>query len=56
MNDAQLAFANQHLRILSGLYGVRPLDDMASDSRWAPNSNKRGKTLYEFWGTKVTRR
>lgn len=52
-----LAFAQQHLRILSGLYGVlRPLDlmqpyrlEMGTALR-----NPAGKTLYDFWGDTVT--
>ena len=50
-------FAQQHLRILSGLYGLlRPLDlmqpyrlEMGTDL-----VNPRGKNLYEFWGDKIT--
>ena len=51
------SFAQQHLRILSGLYGVlRPLDLMQAyrlemGTRFA---NQRGKDLYQFWGEKVT--
>lgn len=50
-------FAQQHLRILSGLYGVlRPLDLMQAyrlemGTRF---SNIKGKDLYEFWGTTIT--
>ncbi|WP_018276334.1 peroxide stress protein YaaA [Teredinibacter turnerae] len=50
-------FAQQHLRILSGLYGVlKPLDLVAPyrlemGTRFA---NDRGKDLYAFWGDKVT--
>lgn len=54
---ADLNFAQKHLRILSGLYGVlRPLDlmhpyrlEMGSDFK-----NSGGKNLYAFWGTKLT--
>lgn len=52
-----LTFAQQHLRILTGLYGVlRPLDLMQPyrlemGTRF---SNRRGKDLYQFWGDKVT--
>ncbi len=54
---ADLNFAQKHLRILSGLYGIlRPLDlmqpyrlEMGSDFR-----NNGGKNLYSFWGTKLT--
>lgn len=50
-------FAQQHLRILSGLYGVlRPLDLMQAyrlemGTRLA---NERGKDLYTFWGSIIT--
>lgn len=50
-----LAFAQRHLRILSGLYGVlRPLDAMQPyrlemGTRLA---NERGADLYAFWGDK----
>jgi cytoplasmic iron level regulating protein YaaA (DUF328/UPF0246 family) len=52
-----LAWAQDHLRILSGLYGVlRPLDLMQAyrlemGTRLA---NPRGKNLYEFWGERIT--
>ncbi len=50
-------FAQQHLRILSGLYGVlRPLDliqpyRLEMGTKFA---NPRGKDLYEFWGQSIT--
>lgn len=50
-------FAQQHLRILSGLYGLlRPLDLMQPyrlemGTRFA---NDRGKDLYAFWGDSLT--
>lgn len=52
-----LDFTQQHLRILSGLYGLlRPLDLMQPyrlemGTRLA---NERGKNLYEFWGSLIT--
>lgn len=52
-----IEFAQQHLRILSGLYGLlRPLDLMQAyrlemGTRFA---NSRGKNLYEFWGEAIT--
>lgn len=57
LNDEQLAFANNHLRILSGLYGVlRPLDliqpyrlEMATKLK-----NEVGNNLYSFWKDKLT--
>ena len=51
------AFAQNHLRILSGLYGLlRPLDLMQAyrlemGTRFA---NTRGKDLYAFWGKQIT--
>ncbi|MEP1230208.1 MAG: peroxide stress protein YaaA [Litorimonas sp.] len=54
--EADLAYAQNHLRILSGLYGVlRPLDSiqpyrLEMGTRLA---NARGKSLYDFWGTHI---
>lgn len=50
-------YAQAHMRILSGLYGVlRPLDLMQAYrlEMGSKLSNSRGKDLYEFWGDKVT--
>ena len=50
-------FAQQHLRILSGLYGsLRPLDLMQAYrlEMGRKVDNERGKNLYEFWGNSVT--
>lgn len=57
LTDPQLAYAQQHLRILSGLYGVlRPLDLMQPYrlEMGTRLSNPRGKDLYQFWGDSVT--
>jgi hypothetical protein len=57
MTTAELAFAQDHLRILSGLYGVlHPLDLMQSYrlEMGTQFKNPRGKNLYEFWGDKIT--
>jgi cytoplasmic iron level regulating protein YaaA (DUF328/UPF0246 family) len=57
MNAKQLAFAQKHLRILSGLYGVlRPLDLMQPYrlEMGLKFENRGGKNLYEFWGNSVT--
>jgi hypothetical protein len=54
-----VAFAQDHLRILSGLYGLlRPLDEirpyrLEMGTRWAPG---RAKDLYAFWGGRVAER
>ncbi|MGM0576435.1 MAG: peroxide stress protein YaaA [Myxococcota bacterium] len=53
-----LAWAQGHLAILSGLYGVlRPLDLMQPYrlEMGARLDNPRGKNLYEFWGDRPTR-
>ncbi len=53
----KLAFAQDHIRILSGLYGVlRPLDLMQPYRLEMGTSfvNKKGKDLYAFWGDKVS--
>ncbi len=50
-------FAQSHLRILSGLYGLlRPLDLMQPYrlEMGTRLSNERGKNLYEFWGSQIT--
>ena len=51
--------AQQHLRILSGLYGVlRPLDLMQAYrlEMGLKFANSGGKNLYEFWGDDITER
>lgn len=56
-SDEDFTFAQNHLRILSGLYGLlRPLDliqpyRLEMGTRLA---NSRGKNLYEFWGDTQT--
>ena len=50
-------FAQQHLRILSGLYGaLRPLDLIQAYrlEMGTRLQNKHGKNLYEFWDNQVT--
>ena len=57
LNEEQLRFAHQHLRILSGLYGLlRPLDLMQPYrlEMGLPFANRGGKNLYEFWGDAIT--
>ena len=54
---AEFKFAQKHLRILSGLYGVlRPLDLMQPYrlEMGTKFANPRGKDLYEFWGHRIT--
>ena len=50
-------FAQQHLRMLSGLYGVlRPLDLMQPYrlEMGTKLANARGKDLYAFWGERIS--
>ena len=57
MTEKQLLYAQDHLRILSGLYGaLRPLDRMLPYRLEMGTSlkNKAGKDLYAFWGDKIT--
>ena len=55
LEEAQVAFAQDHLRLLSGLYGLlRPLDAMKPyrlemGTRWAP----RRKKLTDWWGDRI---
>jgi cytoplasmic iron level regulating protein YaaA (DUF328/UPF0246 family) len=58
LKPKDLEYAQTHLRILSGLYGLlKPLDliqpyrlEMGSKLR-----NGRGKNLYNFWGNRITK-
>lgn len=56
-SQAQLKFAQKHVRMLSGLYGVlKPLDLMQPyrlemGTRF---NNTRGNDLYAFWGERIT--
>ncbi|KAF0676403.1 peroxide stress protein YaaA [Profundibacterium mesophilum] len=57
LDDDALRHAQEHLRILSGLYGLlRPLDAVQAyrlemGSRLA---TERGRTLYAFWGSRLS--
>jgi len=56
LSASELAFAQKHLRILSGLYGLlRPLDLMQPYrlEMGLPFENSGGKNLYEFWGNRI---
>lgn len=57
-SEAEFAFANQQIRILSGLYGVLRPNDLMQAYRLEMGTrlkNKRGKNLYDFWGDRITR-
>ncbi|MCP5053131.1 MAG: peroxide stress protein YaaA [bacterium] len=54
---AEMEFAQKHLRVLSGLYGVlRPLDSILPYrlEMQAALPVKRTRNLYEFWSQKIT--
>jgi cytoplasmic iron level regulating protein YaaA (DUF328/UPF0246 family) len=56
LKPADLAWAQEHVCILSGLYGVlRPLDWMQPYrlEMGTKLPNARGKDLYKFWGTQI---
>ncbi len=57
LKEADYQYAQQHLRILSGLYGLlRPLD-LIQPYRLEMGTrlpNAKGKDLYEFWGNDIT--
>lgn len=56
LQDHELAFAQDHLRILSGLYGVlRPMDEiepyrLEMGSRLTTD---KGQSLYDYWGADI---
>ena len=57
LTDDDVVWAQDHLRILSGLYGLlRPLDLMQPYrlEMGTKFKNKKGKNLYEFWDGKLT--
>lgn len=57
LSDADLQFAQKHLRSLSGLYGLlRPLDLMMPYrlEMGIKLANARGHNLYEFWEDRIT--
>jgi len=56
-SEDDLTYANQHLRILSGLYGIlKPLDAILPYRLEMGTKLNTGshKNLYEFWGDKLT--
>lgn len=58
LSEADYQFLQQHLIILSGLYGVlKPLDAIQSYrlEMGTPLVNSQGKNLYNFWKNKVTK-
>lgn len=57
LSETDLDYAQQHLRMLSGLYGLlRPLDLMQPYrlEMGTKLANARGKDLYAFWGERIS--
>ncbi len=57
LSSRELKFAQDHLRILSGLYGIlRPMDLMQPYrlEMGTAFKNARGRDLYAFWGRTIT--
>ena len=56
LDEAELDYAQRHLRILSGLYGLLRPRDVIEPHRLEMGSrlaNARGKDLYAFWGDRI---
>lgn len=54
--DVDLAYAQDHLRILSGLYGLLKPMDLIKAHRLEMGTklkNPRGRDLYAFWGSRI---
>lgn len=57
LNKTEIAYAQRHLRMLSGLYGLlKPLDLMQPYrlEMGTKLANSQGKDLYAFWGNVIT--
>lgn len=57
LTEEDLEFAQQHVRILSGLYGVLKPLDLIQAYRLEMGTrleNPKGKNLYEYWGDTLT--
>ena len=58
LDKAGLKFAQEHLRILSGLYGLlRPLDRIQPYrlEMGTRLKTRRGSSLYDFWGDRISK-
>lgn len=58
-NDNELSYAQETLRILSGLYGVLNPLDIIKEYRLEMGTklkSNRGNNLYDFWGDSITKR
>lgn len=57
-NEADVSYSQDHLRILSGLYGIlRPLDNIQPYRLEMGSSinTDAGKGLYKYWGDKISK-
>lgn len=53
-----ITYSNQHIRVLSGMYGVLRLTDSIKPYRLEMGTKlhtTKGKTLYDYWGDRVTK-
>lgn len=58
LSDADVTYAQDNIRILSGLYGIlKPLDKMQAYrlEMGTKLENKQGSNLYHFWGDKISK-
>lgn len=58
LDDKGIEYIQNHLAILSGLYGLlKPCDDMLPYrlEMGTKFANKKGKDLYTFWGSQITK-
>ncbi|MEE9373339.1 MAG: peroxide stress protein YaaA [Saprospiraceae bacterium] len=58
LTQDDLHFAQEHVRILSGLYGLlRPMDLIQPHrlEMGTKLNNRRGKNIYKFWGDRITK-
>lgn len=56
LSEEELLYSQDHLRILSGLYGILKPLDLLQEYRLEMGTRlktNRGKNLYEFWGNKI---
>jgi len=56
LNKEDLLYSQEHLRILSGLYGILKPLDLLQEYRLEMGTRlktSKGKNLYEFWGDKL---
>ncbi len=59
LTQAEIEFAQHHLRIISGLYGLlRPLDIIKPYriEMGSPFATPKGENLYKYWGDRITDR